>query len=308
MELPWGRARKEPAASKHTKMNTLRDIEQFWDANPCGETLVGKAQEWIDFFNRYDAFRYRTEGHILGELDRLQLTGKQVLEIGIGQAADSVQIIRRGGRWHGLDLTAEAVFRAKTRFDLFQLCFEAVKQGSATEIPYPDASFDVVYSHGVLHHIPPIREVSKEIRRVLKPGGRLVIMMYHKKSLNYVLSISIVRRLLMVGLFLTAKLGARAAITSPLLVGHLKNTEEFGLLQYLKNPLFMMRNTDGPKNPYSKVYDLNDIAMDFAEFRVEESRIHFLNERHLPFLKLLPQRIRAALASKYGWHLWATLS
>ncbi len=70
-------------------MNTLRDIEQFWDANPCGETLVDKDQEWTTFFTRYDEFCYRTEGHILGELDRLQLTGKNVLEIGIGQAADS---------------------------------------------------------------------------------------------------------------------------------------------------------------------------------------------------------------------------
>lgn len=289
-------------------MNTLHDIEQFWDANPCGETLVGKDQEWATFFNRYDEFRYRTEGHILGELDRLQLKGKHVLEIGIGQAADSAQIIRRGGRWHGLDLTAEAVFRAKTRFDLFQLPYQAVKQGSATEIPYPDKSFDVVYSHGVLHHIPPIRQVSQEIRRVLKPGGQLVIMMYHKHSLNYLVSINVVRRLLMIGLFGLAKLGARPLITNPLFTGHLKNAEEFGLLAYLRNPLFMMRNTDGPGNPYSKVYDRHDIATDFAEFNIVESRVHFLNERHLPILRLLPQSARSFLASKFGWHLWATLT
>ncbi|HMU30110.1 MAG TPA: class I SAM-dependent methyltransferase [Nitrospira sp.] len=288
-------------------MNTLHDIEQFWDANPCGETLVGKDQEWATFFNRYDEFRYRTEGHILGELDRLQLAGKNVLEIGIGQAADSAQIIRRGGRWHGLDLTAEAVFRAKTRFELFQLPYQAVKQGSATAIPYPDKSFDIVYSHGVLHHIPPIRQVSPEIRRVLKPGGKLVIMMYHKHSLNYLVSINIVRRLLMIGLFGLAKIGARPLITHPLLAGHLQNAEEFGLWTYLQNPLFMMRNTDGPGNPYSKVYDAQDIAADFAEFRLENTRVHFLNERHLPVLKLLPPRVRTYLASKLGWHLWATL-
>ncbi len=288
-------------------MNTLRDIEHFWDANPCGETLVGKDQEWTAFFTRYDEFRYRTEGHILGELDRLSLNGKNVLEIGIGQAADSAQIIQRGGRWHGLDLTAEAVFRAKTRFELFGLPYQAVKQGSATEIPYPDASFDVVYSHGVLHHIPPIREVSKEIRRVLKPGGRLAIMMYHKNSLNYRLSINVVRRLLMIGLATASRLGLDGMITNPLLRGHLANAAHWGLWRYLQNPLFMMRNTDGPGNPYSKVYDLADIATDFSEFRVEDSRIHFLNDRHLPFLKLLPQAGRDALAARYGWHLWAFL-
>ena len=153
-------------------MRSLQDIEQFWDANPCGETLVGKEEDWKAFFQKYDGFRYATEGHILRELDRLNLDGKHVLEIGIGQAADSEQLIRRGAHWHGLDLTAEAVFRAKTRFELFQLSFKALTQGSADHIPYPDHTFDIVYSHGVLHHIPQIRKVSAEIRRVLKPGGK----------------------------------------------------------------------------------------------------------------------------------------
>ncbi len=289
-------------------MNALRDIEDFWNANPCGATLVGKDLEWKQFFARYDEFRYRTEGHILGELDRLQLKGKEVLEIGIGQAADSAQIIERGGRWHGLDLTAEAVFRARKRFELHQLPYQSLRQGSATKIPYPDASFDIVYSHGVLHHIPSIREVSREIRRVLKPQGTLAIMLYHKNSLNYRLSINIIRRILMIELYMIAKLSGRVGISNPILCGHLENADRFGLLNYLKNPLFMMCNTDGPCNPYSKVYDLAEIAADFPEFRVRESRVHFLNERHLPVLKLFPKRMRDLLASKYGWHLWAIMA
>lgn len=106
----------------------------------------------------------------------------------------------------------------------------------------------------------------------------------------------------------TAKLVARPPITNPLFTEHLKNAEEFGLLTYLRNPLFMMRNTDEPGNPYSKVYDRHDIATDFAEFNIVESRVHFLNERHMPILKLLPQSARSFLASKFGWHLWATLT
>lgn len=288
-------------------MTSLNDIEQFWDANPCGETLVGKDQEWKTFFNRYDAFRYRTEGHILEELGRLHLDGKKILEIGIGQAADSAQIIRRGGVWHGLDLTAEAVFRAKTRFKIFDLSFADVQQGSATEIPYADASFDVVYSHGVLHHIPPVRQVSKEIRRVLKPGGLLVVMLYHKRSLNYLVSINIIRRALMLGLAGLSVVTGHTFQNNRVLGGHLRNVKQFGLLPYLKNPLFMTRNTDGPENPYSKVYDLTDVAADFPNFQIVESRVHFLNERHLPILRLFPKRLKTALESKYGWHLWVVM-
>ena len=134
------------------------------------------------------------------------------------------------------------------------------------------------------------------------------MMMYHKNSLNYLMSINVIRRVLMIGLFGLAKVGAGSLITDPLLAGHLKNAEDFGLTTYLRNPLFMMKNTDGPGNPYSKVYDLHSVATDFAEFNMVDSRVHFLNERHLPFLKILPQRLRTLLASKLGWHLWATLT
>lgn len=289
------------------EMRMLEEIEHFWDQNPCGETLVGRNGEWEAFFKRYDAYRYATEGHILGELDRLNLAGKKVLEIGIGQAADSEQIIRRGAQWSGLDLTSEAVSRARKRFELFRLPFKALKQGSADRIPYPDRAFDLVYSHGVLHHIPRVREVSKEIRRVLRPGGKLVVMLYHRRSLNYHLSISVVRRVLMVVLYLFAKIGLRKRFKDPILLGHLDNAERFGLRSYLRNPLFMMKNTDGPGNPHSKVYDLREVAEDFKEFKIAESRIHFLNERHLPFLKLLSGKVRNRLAARYGWHLWVVM-
>lgn len=288
-------------------MNSVQDIERFWDANPCGETLVGKEEDWKVFFHKYDQYRYATEGHILAELDRLDVSGKNLLEIGIGQAADSEQLIRRGARWHGLDLTAEAVFRARKRFELFQLPYQAIKQGSVEHIPYPDHTFDIVYSHGVLHHIPNIRAVSAEIRRVLRPGGRLVLMLYHSGSFNYLVSINVVRRILLLGLYSFVKVGGKGLIKSPILLGHIKNAEEYGLLCYLKNPLFMMKNTDGPENPYSKVYDLPTVGVDFREFTIIESRLHFLNERHLPLLKVLPQSLLNRLAGKYGWHLWVAL-
>jgi hypothetical protein len=69
----------------------------------------------------------------------------------------------------------------------------------------------------------------------------------------------------------------------------------------------MMRNTDGPANPYSKVYDLADVAEDFSEFSILDHRVHFLNERQMPFLRVLPTALRQRLASRYGWHLWVFL-
>jgi ubiquinone/menaquinone biosynthesis C-methylase UbiE len=67
--------------------------------------------------------------------------------------------------------------------------------------PFPDDRFDIVFAHGVLHHIPDVLTAQKEIARVLKPGGRLIAMLYARRSLNYLLAISVVRRLSLAILF-----------------------------------------------------------------------------------------------------------
>lgn len=282
-------------------------IQQFWEAHPCGENLVPRDEDWALFFEQYDRFRYGTEGHILGELDAIGLDGKKVLEIGIGQAADSLQIAKRGGRWSGLDLTDAAILRAKTRFKLAGMAFDEAKQGSVLHIPYDDDSFDIVYSHGVLHHVPEIKAGSEEIWRVLKPDGKLVVMFYHKNSLNYWLSIFLLRRVMMLGLWLLARLGLGKRIASPTLQGHIENANAEGLLNYLRMPRFMWANTDGPKSPYSKVYTLKEAREDFPRFDVLDCRCHFLNDRHIPLLKLLPSGIRRWLEGRYGWHLWVVM-
>src|SRR3954467_9029472 len=134
------------------------EIQDFWNRYPCGDLQVGGLQQrrgdYEGFFKDYDAFRYKKEGHILRCLDNIDFEGKQVLEIGLGEGADTEQIIKRGAIWSGLDLTEESVARVKTRLSLHGLPYQAVKQGSVLHIPYERANFDIVFSHGVLHHVP----------------------------------------------------------------------------------------------------------------------------------------------------------
>ena len=126
------------------------DIRAFWNDHPCGECLIATEHEYAanykDFFERYDTFRYRTEAHILRCLDGIGFRGKKTLEIGLGQGADSEQIIRRGAVWSGLELTPESVERVKVRLTTRGLPFETVRQGSALNIPFDDKTFDIVYS------------------------------------------------------------------------------------------------------------------------------------------------------------------
>src|SRR5215210_6929615 len=99
-----------------TQSNT--DIKQFWNENPVGSNFVSYRNE-KSFYEDYDNFRYRTEGHILNELDAIDFSNKKVLEIGLGQGADSMQIINRGALYYGIDLTEESVRRVKERFHLY---------------------------------------------------------------------------------------------------------------------------------------------------------------------------------------------
>jgi len=274
-------------------------IQDFWNRNPCGDMQVGGLQgrsgDYERFFSDYDRFRYTKEKHILGCLDGMCLSGKRVLEIGLGQGADSEQIIRRGARWSGLDLTSESVQRVRTRLSLRKLPYESLEQGSALRMPFEDNTFDLVFSHGVLHHVPDIETAQREINRVLKPGGELVIMVYAKWSLNYLFSIAVVRRL---GLLLlhTANIDREGMIGR-----HLANARAVGIWNYLRLENFVHRNTDGPLNPYSKVYDTRMVVEDFPDFRATRSYKRFM---HAPPLRVswLP------LDTVLGWHLWVHLT
>lgn len=278
-----------------------QEIKSFWEENPCGESFVNALdantlEGYKTFFNDYDHYRYNTggHGHILKCFDQINFSGKQVLEIGLGQGADSEQIIRRGGIWSGLDLTSESVNRVKTRFEVRSLPYQDIKQGSAVSNPYPSDTFDIVYSHGVLHHIPEIISTQKEIHRVLKADGELIIMMYAKWSLNYLLSIAVLRRLGLILLYLFN------SAPNQLYANHLKNAKSKGLFKYLKLDTFTHYNTDGPLNPYALVYDRKLINEHFPNFEITKTYKRYMHApplklRWLPFEKLM------------GWHLWIHL-
>src|SRR5215471_2913509 len=204
-------------------------VQQFWQNHACGDAQVGGLRErfgddYERFFTEYDRFRYQNERHLATCIDALDVGGKQVLEIGLGEGADSERLIREGARWSGVDLTAESVERVRTRLALRELPYEELRQGSVLDLPFADDSFDMVFSHGVLHHVPEIRQAQAEIHRVLRPGGELVAMLYARGSLNYFVSIGVIRRAALLAAYPLAQAGMlKPGDPRGMLAGHLSN-------------------------------------------------------------------------------------
>jgi SAM-dependent methyltransferase len=147
------------------------DVKAFWESEACGERY-GAEQ---------DRLRYELEPEILAFADFDSAVGKRVLEIGVGMGSDFIRWARAGAKATGIDLTERAVGLTRQRLADEGLQGD-LRTADAENLPFPDGEFDVVYSWGVLHHTPHPAGALAEAQRVLAPGGRLKVMLYHRHS------------------------------------------------------------------------------------------------------------------------------
>lgn len=160
---------------------TKDDVRGFWEAKPCGSVHASAPEGTAEYFAEVERKRHELEPFI-GRFARFgEAAGQDVLEIGVGLGTDFLRFARGGARVTGVDLTARAVELVTRRLKLEGLCGD-VRRADAERLPFPDASFDVVYSWGVLHHTPDADQAMREALRVLRPGGRLCIMVYARRS------------------------------------------------------------------------------------------------------------------------------
>jgi ubiquinone/menaquinone biosynthesis C-methylase UbiE len=102
---------------------------------------------------------------------------KEVLECGCGTGLLLERIAGFARRAEGVDLSPGMLEKARSRGLV-------VKEGSVTELPFPDASFDVVGSFKVLAHVPEIGRALAEMVRVTRPGGFVLAEFYNWLSLR----------------------------------------------------------------------------------------------------------------------------
>ena len=104
--------------------------------------------------------------------------GERVLDLGSGAGTDSLvaaQMVGADGHVTGIDMTPAMLVKARSAATAMGVSNVEFVEGEAEQLPFADASFDVVISNGVIDLIPDKDAVFAELYRVLVPGGRMQI-------------------------------------------------------------------------------------------------------------------------------------
>lgn len=210
-----------------------------------------------------------------------RLDDREVLEIGCGTGVHARLLAEAGARVTAIDLTPTAVELTRRRLELHDL--EAtVLEADAEALPFADASFDFVWSWGVIHHSSRTEQLLDEIARVLRPGGEVALMVYHRGSITYWVNYMLLRGVL----------GGRLLRESPAEIAN--------------------RHSDGVVARHFTRRELARLLEPaFADVRTQVfgqigEAVPLPARLRAPVARLIPLGLRRRLLRRFGWFLFAT--
>ena len=139
--------------------------------------LMGDPTQYDSFANKYsNIFSENNQDSITAYYRYFDfpLTGKKILDLGCGDGNDLIQMQSKGALAYGIDASKEMVRIAQDNVPN-----GIIKVGQFESIPFPDNSMDIVISKWALQTAPIIDPIYKEITRVLKPGGQVILLICH---------------------------------------------------------------------------------------------------------------------------------
>ena len=158
------------------------DVASYWsDHNVTAHHVFATKDESLAYFHwRNDQYPGYIELMPVAGFD-----GQCVLDFGCGPGHDLVGFgtYSACSRLVGADVSATSIAESRARVELHSIEAETVVTDASGVLPFADRTFDHIHSSGVLHHTPDPVRVLKELKRVLKPGGTMNVMVYNYESL-----------------------------------------------------------------------------------------------------------------------------
>jgi len=204
--------------------------------------------------NLFEDLMRKNKHLLVNEMLGQDIINRSILEIGSGSGAHSALLKSKGAKICSVDISLPRVISTYKKLSLVNgnsfLCLNC----DAEELPIMDQSFDFVYSNGVLHHSKSTVKTINEVYRVLKPGGKAVVMLYSRFSSEYIFNI--IPRALLFGSFFLKKKEAEW-------IGEVtEGKPQFGKI----------------KNPITRVYSKEQLKILFKDFEIismRKSSFHF---------------------------------
>jgi len=255
-------------------------IKNYWETRTPGIRHSKMRPGTRGFLNELESKRYtRHYAYLLKEGEFEKHKGERVLEIGCGMGIDLLQFAKGGAIVTGIDLTENAIQYAKKHFEHRNMIGDFQVMNSET-LEFRENTFDLVYSFGVLHHTVDIEKAISEIYRVLKPGGKTIIMLYHK-GFRYYFKIHLYYGIIRAEYL---KYGVKDIVN--------QRTEEFF------------------HSPITRVYTRQKAKDLFKQFSVIESANAFriddnvwVLRRFIQMSDYLPKVIRRFIEQRLGWNI-----
>jgi SAM-dependent methyltransferase len=180
MTVPATRSVLEP--SGRSSAEELNDrVRAYWNDQIHDLAVARSPVGSREFFRELDAYRFGKLQYLPTLVDFAGYRDREVLEVGCGAGIDLLRFARGGARVTGVDLAETAVELAKQAFAHESLAAD-LRVVDATRLPFEDHSFDLVYGHGVLQYAADPEGIVAEMKRVLRPGGQAIVMVYNRRS------------------------------------------------------------------------------------------------------------------------------
>jgi len=160
---------------------TIADVKRYWNAHIHDLEISQHQPGSAGFFADLDQYHFEKLHHLLRLVDFDGWRGRDVLEVGCGAGVDLMRFARGGARVTGIDLAPASIALAARYFETNDARARLLV-GDGERLPFTAGQFDLVYAHGVVQYTPGDRALILEARRVLKPGGTLVVQVYNRVS------------------------------------------------------------------------------------------------------------------------------